>query len=123
MTKAKLPRVQHLARKFFSRLGSVNFVAEHRMTEMMQAGNYLDAVRGILQEFFAEAGFASTGPPTVVPRDQPAVEARLNERLRELWHVAPGPPQALSAARFHYLLQMLRLLRRELSGRQLHLTP
>ena len=36
MTKAKLPRVQHLARKIFCRPRGINFIAEHGMTEMMK---------------------------------------------------------------------------------------
>jgi len=36
MTKAKLPRVQHLARKIFCKPRAINFIAEHGMTEMMK---------------------------------------------------------------------------------------
>ena len=47
MGEAELPRVQHLARKFLRRLGSVNFVAEHRMTEMMQMHSDLVGATGV----------------------------------------------------------------------------
>jgi len=47
MGEAELPRVQHLARKLFRRLGSVNFVAEHRMTEMMQVHTDLVGATGV----------------------------------------------------------------------------
>ena len=36
MTKAKLPPVQHLARKIFRKSRAINFIAEHGMTEMMK---------------------------------------------------------------------------------------
>jgi len=36
MIEAELPRVQHLAREIFRNARRINFIAEHRMTEMMK---------------------------------------------------------------------------------------
>ena len=36
MMEAELPRVQHLAREIFRKARRINFIAEHRMTEMMK---------------------------------------------------------------------------------------
>ena len=47
MREAKLPRVQHLARKLFRQFRGVNFIAEHRMTEMMQMDPDLVGATGV----------------------------------------------------------------------------
>ncbi len=49
MRKCELPRVQHLARQIFGKPRAVDFVAENRVTEMMQM--HADLVRAAAVQF------------------------------------------------------------------------
>ncbi len=107
------------------RYGPSRLPLRDRTAEMHREGKFSDAARGVLQQFFMEVAppgstTGTTRPPTVRPRGQPAQEARLNSWLRDLWHLAYGPPQSISAARFQNVLGILRMLRQHLSGWQLH---
>ncbi|HEV3084253.1 MAG TPA: hypothetical protein VGY66_31110, partial [Gemmataceae bacterium] len=107
------------------RYGPSRLPLRDRTAEMHREGKFSDAARGVLQQFFMEVappGFSTdtTRPPTVRPSGQPDREAQLNGWLRDLWHLAYGPPQSISAARFQNVLGTLRMLRGQLRGWQLH---
>jgi hypothetical protein len=102
------------------RYGPSRLPLRDRTAEMHRDGQFSDAARGVLNQFFTEVAPGSTKSPTVRPDGRPDQDARLNNWLRDLWQLAYGPPQFISAARFQNVLGTLRTLRRQLRGRQLH---
>ena len=92
---------------------------------MVREGNFSDAARGVVRQFFQEQSgtdLSSThGPPTVRSRGRPDLESRIDAWLNELWQIAYGPPVWVSASRFQHVLATLRALRRQLPGWQLYL--
>src|SRR4051794_17670433 len=51
MTKSKLPRMQHLSRKMLCETRRIDFIAEHRVTEMMKMHANLMSPSGVLPAF------------------------------------------------------------------------
>ncbi len=100
-----------------------------RTAEVHREGNFRDATRGMVQQFFsgvlgdlAHVGRRHAGPPQVRPRGLPGQEVHLNASLREFWTLAYGPiPRSISSSHFQHVLSRLRDLRRRLAGWQLHM--
>ena len=51
MMEAELPRVQHLAREIFRKARRINFIAEHRMTEVMKVDANLMSASAVQPAF------------------------------------------------------------------------